>query len=282
MVPFVTAPDVSFEQDLRDVIGNYSFSIHPVGGNRYTFIVESIATLDDARTLFGTFRRGAIAASLNVGCGVRAGEELVVIEDAAVQLPSDPDVPFVCPQQREHSRIILNIGPVSFQAEKVRPRFEQGLAAGFQSDWMAERLEGRVGLACKFYTDSFFEESPESRLLTLIGVLEVLKDTGPVSKRAEQLVDSWLSDIRELGDDEKNSMEGRLGYLKQISVGQGIRRMISRHLGDARAKEGAQLYHVRSQLVHSGKADADLQASVDAAQSIARELLAAILFEENR
>lgn len=282
VVPFTTSPMLAIREEVRGDIGPHSFVVHPTtpNGGGSSFLIENIPTVDIARDLFDVLRRGAVTASLSVPCGVQIKSTLEVIEDVKGQLPSDPATPYACPQNLSGGRLTLVWGQVSFQAEKVLPRFKDGLMMGLRDDLMSQELEGDLALACKLYVDSFYETSLESRFLTLIGVLEVLKVKAQRSDDAVALIDHWLWELAKFGIDasEKESLAGKLRDLKQVSIGQGIKRTVVKYLDEDRAREAANLYGVRSKLVHNGVVTGNLQESFDKAQDIVRRLLVAMLF----
>ncbi|GAA3795276.1 hypothetical protein GCM10022226_13300 [Sphaerisporangium flaviroseum] len=160
------------------------------------------------------------------------------------------------------------------------PKLMQGIQLGATSKAVAQALsDQRIALACTLYIDSFFETSYEAQFITLIGVLEVLKERGPVSPDAMQLIDGWLEEIRHLEVGEAQSFRGRLNFLKQISLGAGIRRTVTRYLGSDRAREVQELYNIRSKLVHEGERPLELRDNLRQAEIIVRELLAKILVD---
>ena len=170
-----------------------------------------------------------------------------------------------------------------FQLPLVLPDVMQGLEVGIASRSAMEALRDEfVTLACELYTDSFFERSFEARFITLIGVLEVLKDQAPVSSEAVRLIDDWRSGLKQSKIVEADSLRGQLDRMKQLSVGSGIGSVVARHLGQDRARVVKDLYEIRSKLVHHGKRPPDLQDCLRQAQLIVQELLIKVLLSGSR
>jgi hypothetical protein len=266
-------------------MGGCTFSIRPGAAPYGHLIVEELDTLEQARSQFETLKRGMLAASLNVGCGIRVNDDLRVIDDDATALPSERDQPFVCRQERNQARLMISLGEPIFQLQRVLSDVIQGLEVGISSSFAVEALcDKLVALACKLYADSFFERSSEARFITLIGALEVLKDKDSVSTETEQLVEGWLRDVKlsKIPEPELKSLRGQLNRMKQLSIGRGIGGVVGRHLGDDRAREVQILYGIRSTLVHEGKPPDDLEGCLGRTQLVVRELLIRILWSGSR
>jgi hypothetical protein len=109
--------------------------------------------------------------------------------------------------------------------------------------------------------------------------VEVLKDKGPVSDDAHELIDRWMNQTRRagLGLQEEQSLLGQLGRLKTASISQGIRSLTQRHLGDEAAQNVVKLYACRSKLVHDGVTLDDLRTTLTQAETLIRQVLAKIL-----
>jgi hypothetical protein len=156
--------------------------------------------------------------------------------------------PFTCRQDRSLARIHIISGEVSFQIPKILDTLRQSLAAGFGHPGMEKALTSpRIALACQLFVDAHFEASHEARLLSLMGVLEVLKDQKASSEDAQSLVDKWIQESAQLDIVEAHSFRGTLQHLKSISISRGISSVVGRHLGPDRASEprGSTAYAAR-------------------------------------
>jgi hypothetical protein len=132
--------------------------------------------------------------------------------------------------------------------------------------------EPKLILASEIYTSSFFESSRNARFLALVMVLEALKTDAPVAAPVKDTIKRLHKQAKEtrnsLGKDDPsyedfNHFLSRLGNLKNRSIGQGIRSLITERLqldpniddAAAVADEVSDIYDLRSTLLHTGTAD---------------------------
>lgn len=276
-VPFASAPYVPFVEALTETVAGRAITIQPGHAPYGYLLVEELDSIDQVRDQFEALKRGMLAASLVIGCGIRIKDDLLVVDDTTA-LPSQPDQAYTCRQDRNDIRLQITVGEPIFQLPRVLPKVMHGLEVGVGSSFAVEALrDERVALACDLFVDSFFEQSIPARFISLIGVLEVLKDQDSVSPEAARLVNAWLSNLDQLQTEEANSFRGQLLYMKQLSISRGIGRAVARHLEEKRAREAQKLYRIRSNLVHNGERPADLRDSLDLTQLLVRELLIEIL-----
>ncbi|GAA1272901.1 hypothetical protein GCM10009677_27570 [Sphaerisporangium rubeum] len=281
LAPFI-APKFRFPNKVAVTVIGHNAIIRQASFPLSEIVVENLPSVDAAQEVFLAIKRGMLIASINLSCGIRIADEVAIL-DAVTPLPGQDERPFICPQDRSLARLVMKSGPVEFQMSYALPKLIHGLESGARSTSAALALsDQRLALACMLYTDSFFETSPEAQFITLIGVLEVLKEQDPVSQEAEQLIDGWLNEIRQLEPGEAQSLRGRLRSLKHVSIGTGIRRLIYRHLGPERAREVQALYAIRSKLVHEGERPPRLNDDLRQSRYIVRELLAKILSDSER
>lgn len=281
-VPF-SAPKLRFTEELNKEVGDLTISIQPDTAPYSRLVVKELDTIDQAREQFSALKRAMLAASLNVGCGIRIKDDLTVLDDDKTKLPSEVDQPFVSRQGISLARLGIMVGKPEFQLSRVLPRVIQGIEVAMTSSFAVEAMRNqRIALACALYTDSFFEESIAASFITLIGALEALKDHDLVSSEAIQLIDEWLDDLDQLTKEDAESFRGQLEHMKQLSISRGIRRVVARHLGQDRAREVQRLYNTRSNLLHNGERPVDLEAHLERAQLIVRELLIKILHAGSR
>jgi hypothetical protein len=187
-------------------------------------------------------------------------------------------VPLIYREDQDLRRLLVNIGPIGIQINKVWRRLVEALGFGVTAGTAHAALaDQRVMLAFDVYIDSYFEHSDSACLLGLVGVLEVLKDRLPASDAAQQLIRGWQNELSSLDADEADSIRGSLHHLGTISVSRGIRSVVGRHLGPDRAKEAAELYRIRSDLVHEGRRPSDYPKIVRTARQLVMDLLAHIM-----
>jgi len=282
-VPFVSAPELCFTEELTKTVAGSTIFIQPATAPYSRLVVKELATIDQARDQFLALKRAMLAASLNVGCGIRIKDDFVVFDDDTAQLPSKPDQPFVCRQERNLAHLIITVGEPQLQLPRALPRLIESIEIAMTSNFAVEATcDQRVMLACDLYTSSFYEKSFASRFISLIGVLEVLKDQDWVSPEAMRLVDDWLGTLDQLEGAEATSLRDQLKFMKQISISRGISSVVSRHLGQDRTREVRKLYTIRSKLIHTGEHPDNLRDSLELTDLIVRELLIKILLAGSR
>ncbi len=120
-------------------------------------------------------------------------------------------------------------------------------------------LTERERLSYMLYTASFFERSQEARLLFLVMSVEALTEPLPRPSTAAAHVDTLIQLTRNaptLSKSEKDSLLGSLEWLRQESIRQASRRLISTKLGDKTYDNKPatdyflQCYDLRSDLLH--------------------------------
>jgi hypothetical protein len=157
--PF-SAPKLRFTEELREIVGGLTIYIRPGAALLGNFVIEDINAIDQAREHFSRLRRAVLAASLNIGCGIRIRHDLTIIEDNNVQLPGEADQPFVCRQGRSLARLVMTPGDPVLQLPRVLPKLREGIQLGMTSDFAVEAMRDKqIALACDLYMDNFFEGS---------------------------------------------------------------------------------------------------------------------------
>jgi hypothetical protein len=276
-VPFTVAPALSLRAETTESFGEIQLTLRPEGSGYNCFLFEGLATIGQARHLFLTLKTGALTAGLYAGCGVRITDDLLEL-DESTPLPVEADRPMAYRLGQDLRWLVLNVGEPRFVTSRVLPRFMDGLRTGLTAEPALKAMQDpQVQLASLLYADSHFEKSPQARFIGLIGVLEVLKDQRQVSPATQELIDRWIDEVKEPGLPEARSLRQRLGYLKTVSISQGIRSLTQRHLGDEAARNVVKLYGYRSRLVHDGAVTTDLGSALEQAEALVRQLLARIL-----
>lgn len=182
----------------------------------------------------------------------------------------DADKTIVIP---DHKRLIV------FGADPVSVRLDTPVS--ILSSAMLEGMgEGRpelvvcnskLRLACEVYLSSHFESTPAASFLSRITTLEILIKDDPASERVRRLVEKFIDEAKAAKKGEKDvavrreleSLKGGLSRLRYQSIKSRIRTLIEETLRTEPdiaepakvSKEVSRLYDLRSNLVHTGKAD---------------------------
>lgn len=137
-----------------------------------------------------------------------------------------------------------------------RPEFESVFSAALHE---IEPLSPREKVAADLYNSSFFQPQPDGRLLLLVMAVEALAEPMPLSAEAQDVVDKMTAVLTEAGgipNNERASIRGRLDALKNESIRQATKRVVTERLGDRMYSQMPapkffdSCYHLRSSLVH--------------------------------
>lgn len=282
MIPFMTASGFPLEENHAVTLGGLHAKVRPAGFDYTEITIDGIDSARAAYDLFEAMRVGLLVASLNLDLGIRVLPNALTL-DFDSPMPNQPEVPLIYPKGKNLSRLVLHIGVVENNPDKVLPKLLESVEIGLSLESARRAIsDDRVGLAVDLYIDSYFETSDSARFIGFVGVLEVLKDKDPSSDTAKVLIDKWRREALTLADEEAKSVRSSLAFLKSISISRGIASVVKRHLGEDRAKEARNLYTARSNLVHDGIRPADSADTARRTQQIVRELLARILMTGSR
>ncbi|WP_157631896.1 hypothetical protein [Catelliglobosispora koreensis] len=249
----------------------------PPQSGHHMFLIEDLPSVAEAHERFAALRTGALAASLYLGGGVRISRELDVLDDTT-PVPNNPGQAIVFPKGRSLAGIRLVFGQIQFQEDIALPRFFEGLQLGLTHPVPQQAAhDSKVELAGMLFVDSYYEATPQARFITLIGALEVLKDQDSRSPEALELIAQWRDQVKASELEDRVSLLSQLDHLTSISIGQGIKAVVRRHLGDKEAKEASALYTVGSKLVHYGETPSDMEKVAGRAAELVASLLAKIL-----
>lgn len=282
MIPFITAPGFTLGESRTITLGGLQAEVRP-GSFGYTrIVIDGIESAQAAHDLFEAVRIGMLIASININWGIRVPSNVLTLGFDS-PMPNQPDVPLIYPKGKSLRRMVLHIDVGQMSPDKVLPKLLDSLELGLSLDPARRAMsDDRVKLAVELYIDSHFETSDSARFIGLVGVLEVLKDKDPSSDAAKTLIDKWRQEATNLAQEEANSIQSSLAFLKSISISRGIGSVVKRHLGEDRMKEARDLYTARSSLVHDGIRPTDSADTVRRTQQIVRELLASILMGGSR
>ena len=113
-------------------------------------------------------------------------------------------------------------------------------------------------LSLSLFHASFFQPTADSRFLLLVMAIEALIEPKPKSEEAIKYVEGFIEKIEasSLRQDEKSSLIGSLEFLRNESIGQAGRRLVTVKLGDKLYQDKpapkflSYVYTLRSRLVH--------------------------------
>jgi hypothetical protein len=122
-------------------------------------------------------------------------------------------------------------------------------------------LSQQQRLSFTLFSASFFEKSPEARLLFLVMSIEVLLEFQSRPSKVVQYVNEFIDRIKEsdLEKSEMDSLVNSMGYLKKESIQQAAKHLIKIRLGEKEYSGQKAIdfftycYGLRSKLVHGGK-----------------------------
>lgn len=162
----------------------------------------------------------------------------------------------------------------AYRAKMLYAPFRTGMIRWRRTHHLIPRLD----LALELHAASFFERSAQARFLTLVTVLEVLKDQRPLPRRFQELIDGWKEQLRVMPEKVqaarqiKDSLSSVLGRVGRQSIGGEIRRLVARYLGAPRAASARSFYEIRSRFLHDG-VDLGMGSNVLALEKLVRDLL---------
>jgi hypothetical protein len=231
--------------------------------------VQGLTTEDAARALLPRL----VAALVWLGLETRDGIEVIsepqdlVLRDNPAPATSivagahgigDEGRPAIYPDDRVAR--FAYVSPASVQVSTPLESFVGRLIAGLELPGIEAALKDRtVRLATEVFLSSYFEESPYAAFLARVTALEILKRQADHPPAVLGLVDNWIGQVRDLRKagmiDERvaESLAGSLVRLKEESIGRAIQSLVASLLGPDRARVAADLYSLRSDLVHHGR-----------------------------
>jgi len=170
----------------------------------------------------------------------------------------------------EHKRLVRSMGGkvrgiIIMPTLNLAKAMMEGMSKG-----KAELVlrDPKLSLACEVYLSSPFESTPAASFLSRITALEILafetKRSGPVLKLVERFGEDTSEALENECDaslrEEYQSLKSSVSRLRHKSISSGIRELVESTLGSSEfgaegipnAKKVAQLYGLRSKLVHEG------------------------------
>jgi hypothetical protein len=128
----------------------------------------------------------------------------------------------------------------------------------------------RSALALELFSASRFEASLRARFLTLVSAVACIAQRPMREDRALQLVKRFQSELEDATVDEPDraQLRGSLLDLERRSITGTCKALVATHCGDERARLFVKCYHGRSKLVHEGRTDMDIGATVNDLEGI--------------
>ncbi len=177
----------------------------------------------------------------------------------------------------------------SASAHMTRKEKIEEIVEGMKEAFFSEHeitVDGeRLLVAMELFSSSQLEVTQTARLISLVTSLEALSAqrnykeyTEHVQEKIDELICAIKIDDR-IPENIRNSLVGRIKRDMDIeSVRQAILRVIMQFLHDKEYKQlFEEAYTARSELVHDGKSDADLQKLIDDVSKMIRKTFAACL-----
>ncbi len=291
-VPVQLPDSLSIDGDAEDEWAGLRMRVRSRSANDVDIVVRGFPTEDDARIGFEAVKAWLVWTSLAFNHGLRFAdhEERVTWFD---EPPPDGELlggvkgfanrgPVIYPTGE---RIALaSVGParpvVSYPAQRILDHLKEAADAGVT---MAPDYDAtRAGV--ELYLATSWEASNYARFLTLVNVLEALKQQPLLGQGVQDLVNEWQRGVDEalaecrIDRDSAESLRGSLNRLRRRGIRASVRALVMEKLDDQeKAAEAARIYDERSVLVHDGTLPEDLSDRVTTLQRLVPHLLRAIL-----
>lgn len=266
LVPVALSQSLYIEGEATGTIEGRRAWIRNRGEGRVDIIVTGFLSEEEADSGFESLKSWLVWAALEFGHGLRFGSKIEPI--------SRFEKPLNSPLLGEVTGF-ANLGPVIFATgERIALESVGGahVVSGYPAQRLLDKLTEAAGVgipsmseedpvrgAVDLYLATSWEASNYAKFLTLVNVLEVLKDQPALGRGVQELIDRWGRDVdaaEEAGHvdrDEAKSLKGSLERLRRRSLGKSIRALVLETLEDpVAAKEVATIYDERSKLVHDG------------------------------
>lgn len=140
-------------------------------------------------------------------------------------------------------------------------------------------LDRRLLMSMELFAAARLEATSRSRFVGLVSSLEPLAVARSYGGGVETFVSDTLSRLAswpDIADQTRSSIAGRIDHLRRESIRQSILRLIREVLpeDDSAPKIVDEAYKVRSELLHEGIADVDLDSRAHLIEAIIRRLYA--------
>lgn len=129
----------------------------------------------------------------------------------------------------------------------------------------------------ELFTSARLEATERTRFLGLVSSLEPLATQELHGGDVPELIDNYLSMLRDasISEEIRNSLRSSINNLKKESVGFAIKKMIRSAFPEDRNAISlvGHAYDVRSQILHNGQADEDLDLIARDVEALVRKII---------
>lgn len=150
----------------------------------------------------------------------------------------------------------VSVGAPTIKLSAQLDRLRAAMSAALDQ---ADELTEQERIAYDLFAASFFDSSPDARLISLVTAVETLIDPPQRSSAARAHVESLITATKDAGtltSRERDSLLGKLGDLRRESISATGREFVGNRLGDRTYGDQPaprlwrKSYEVRSRLVH--------------------------------
>ncbi len=261
--------------------------------NFYAITVGEFDSIDKAHQFFPKLCSSFLWASLKIKAGISYPKLIteINIEDTPTKISKDSNFRMVIDSvgwneldghYDANKAVVIPDGKKLIKTEFGNPKVVIGFNAENFVKFISEAIyfespeniveDKKLQLAISLYSASHYEVSDNAKFITIVNVLEALKNEEEINDTPKQVLESAKLLIKEKRDsyrkdsEEWNEIENlisRVGQLKKKSIKRSIKEFISDtiienpELGDKEeiSKEISDIYDLRSALLHDGIAD---------------------------
>lgn len=144
----------------------------------------------------------------------------------------------------------------------------------------------RLLISMELFTSARLESTARAKFIGLVSSLEPLAIQEDFNnKELDDAISSFktrINAIASLTDEEKNSIKGRVEHLNKESVSQSILRFVKKHFAQKSeiTKVVKEAYDIRSNILHHGNLDYDLEEKRNELEEIMRQIYSKLLQTE--
>jgi hypothetical protein len=207
------------------------------GGRRFELILEGFPTATVAEAQGRRLSHAILWTAISLNYGVRLSyrtQEPVSVFDRTASKGNS----------------MYAEGTVSNSPQVVQEQFAKGFAV--------EQVDPQSLLSMEIFCSSALEASDRATFLTAVSALEPLVKEQSLGAAVDTFVDNCLASLRtmdSMNNQLRKSLEGRINQLRQESIRQAYRRLITEKLPDHPTAPGLvdYAYALRSELIHDGR-----------------------------
>lgn len=289
VVPVELPPGATIDGDAEGAIHGRHVWLRRRGDRQLQVIVRGFESEEEARAGFAEVEAWLAWASCELKHGLQWSAEVPV--RWFDEPPPDGELLGGATGFADHGTVIhptgkrvalMSVGPARVVLGVPSARLLDAMTQAAALD--VSGLSDRVRVGVDLYGAASWEASNYAKFLTLVNVLEVLKEQPDRGKGVQELVDKWIVDLANaeaagtVAGAEAQSLRTSLRHLRRRGIRASIRALVQETLGDAgRASEAATMYDERSSLVHDGVTPSALPDKVARLDETVSLLLRALL-----